>query len=87
MDLHSVAVPTQERGPCPGQGVEPDVGDAPPGPGEVHHLSIDHPDVALVGQSWETHDGHNAWKGGRWVMMLSNDFRIWVMEYLYVGPD
>lgn len=50
VDLEGVAVPAQERSSCPDQRVEPDVANGPPGPGEVHHLSVDHTDVALVGQ-------------------------------------
>lgn len=62
MDLQGVAVPTQQRGPGPGQGVEPDVADGPPRPGEVHHLRMDHADVALIGQGNQGHDGNDAWQ-------------------------
>ena len=64
VDLQSVAVPTQQRGPCPGQGVQPDVGNGPPRPGEVHDLGMDHPDVALIGQGCQSHDRNNAWQWG-----------------------
>lgn len=62
MDLQSVTVPPQQRSPRPGQGVQPDVGDGPPRPGEVHHLGVDHPDVALIGQGCQSHDGDDAWQ-------------------------
>lgn len=62
VDLQSVAVPPQQRSPRPGQGVQPDVANGPPRPGEVHHLCMDHPDVALIGQGRQSHDGNNAWQ-------------------------
>lgn len=62
MDLQSVAVPPQQRSPGPGQGVQPDVANGSPRPGEVHHLCMDHPDVALVGQGSQSHDGNDAWQ-------------------------
>ena len=61
VDLQGVAVPAQKRSSGPGQRVEPDVADGPPCPGEVHHLSVDHADVALVGQGSQAHDGDDAW--------------------------
>lgn len=64
VDLQSVAVPPQQRSPCPGQGVEPDVANGLPCPGEVHHLRMDHPDVALIGQGGQSHDGNDAWERG-----------------------
>lgn len=67
VDLQGVAVPAQKRSSCPGQRVEPDVADGPPRPGEIDHLSVDHADVALVGQGSQGHDGNDAWWkwGGR----------------------
>lgn len=62
VDLQCVAVPAQQRSPRPGQGVHPDVADCPPRPGEVHHLGVDHPDVALIGQGRQSHDGNDAWQ-------------------------
>lgn len=60
VDLKGVAVPPQQRSPCPGQRVQPDVGNGPPRPGEVHNLGMDHPDVALIGEGSQSHDGNNA---------------------------
>lgn len=62
VDLQCVAVPAQQWSPRPGQGVHPDVADCPPRPGEVHHLGVDHPDVALIGQGRQSHDGNDAWQ-------------------------
>lgn len=62
VDLQRVAVPPQQRSARPHQGVQPDVADGPPRPGEVHHLGVDHPDVALVGQGRQSHDGDDAWQ-------------------------
>lgn len=60
VDLKSVTVPAQERSPRPRQGVEPDVSDGPPCPGKIHHLGVDHPDVTLIGQGCQSHDGDDA---------------------------
>ncbi len=62
VDLQRVPVPPQQRSPCPGQGVQPDVANGPPRPGEVHHLCMNHPDVALIGQGSQSHDGNYAWQ-------------------------
>lgn len=62
VDLQRVAVPPQQRSPRPGQGVQPNVADGPPRPGEVHHLGVDHPDVALISQGRQSHDGNDAWQ-------------------------
>lgn len=62
VDFQSVAVPPQQRSSSPGEGVEPNVGDGPPCPGEVHDLGVDHTDVALIGQRCQSHNGNNAWQ-------------------------
>lgn len=62
MDFQRVAVPSQERSSSPGQRVQPDVRDGPPGPGEVNDLGMNHTDVALIRQTGESHDGHDALK-------------------------
>lgn len=62
VDLQSVTIPPKERSPRPGQGVQPDVADGLPSPGEVDHLRVDHPDVTLIGQGGQSHDGNDAWQ-------------------------
>lgn len=69
VDLQRVAVPPDQRSPGPDERVEPDVSDGPPDPGEVHHLSVHHPDVALIGQSCQSHDGHDAWRDTVWACL------------------
>lgn len=69
VDLQSVSIPPKERCTCPGQGVQPDVANGLPRPGEVHHLRVNHSDVPLIGQGGQSHDGNDAWQyvemGGR----------------------
>lgn len=60
VDLQRVAVPAQQGRPGPCDGVQPDVGNGPPGPGEVNNLGVHHPNVPLVRQGGESHDGHDA---------------------------
>lgn len=62
VDLQRVAVPAQQRSPSPSQRIQPDVPNGSPRPGEVHHLCMDHSDVALVGQGCQSHDGNDAWQ-------------------------
>lgn len=84
VDLQSVAVPAQQRGSCPGQRVQPDVADGPPSPGEIYHLSMDHPDVALVGQRSQGHDGNDAWwrVGDRRTDRSEQDLGQWITQAL-----
>lgn len=62
VDLQRVSIPPKERCTRPGQGVQPDVPNGLPRPGEVHHLCVDHSDVPLIGQGSQSHYGNNAWQ-------------------------
>lgn len=48
VNFQRVAVPAQKRCARPGNGIQPDVRDGPPGPGEVNDLGVHHSDVSLV---------------------------------------
>ena len=57
MYIQDVSVPAQERCSCPCQGVEPDIGNGPPGPGEVDHSGMYHTDITFIGQHSEGGNG------------------------------
>lgn len=60
--VEDVPIPAQERRSCPCQGVEPDVGNGPPGPGEIDHSGMHHADITLIGQHSESRNGNKPCK-------------------------
>lgn len=48
--VRDVPVPAQERCSRPGQRVEPDVGNGPPGPGKIDRSGLDQTDMTFIGQ-------------------------------------